>query len=496
MRRVKVVFLEDDASDFELTKRELRDPTFDFSVTWVTDKESYMKALDEGPDILLLDYSLPGFDGMSALVMARERYPILPAIIVSGAIGEEVAIDILKAGATDYVLKQHIGRLRPSIRRALAEADHQAICRKAEEELLNSTRKFESLFSSSSEGICLNEIVFDENGEAIDYRIIDINPAFESMTGIVRRKAVGELASKLYDTQDLPYLTTFARVVESGEPNSFETYDASIDKHFRIATFSPAQGQFANLYQDITERKNLTAQLEQRADDLASTNAELRQFAYIASHDLQEPLRMVSTYLALLQRKYGSGMNDEAKEYIKFANQGSKRMRELIKDLLGYSRLETQTKVFAEVDMNQVVNEVLTDLHPSIELHHALINVDELPLIIADEVQMKQLLMNLISNAIKFHGSRPPRVRVSVINGTTKWTFSVNDNGIGINPDYSAKIFEVFQRLHTKEEYEGTGIGLAIAKKIVDRHEGKIWVESLEGVGSTFFFTIPKRRLA
>ncbi|HEY3419283.1 MAG TPA: ATP-binding protein [Methanomassiliicoccales archaeon] len=493
MIRVKVVILEDNESDFELTKRELRDQMYDFTVIWAHDKVGFQNALEQRPDILLLDYSLPGFDGISALRIARERYPIMPAIIVSGAIGEEVAIDTLKAGATDYVLKQHIGRLMPAIHRALQEADRLAECKRAEDDLIKSTQKFESLFSSSSEGICLNEMVFDDTGDPVDYRIIDVNPAYEKITGISRPNAVGRLASDIFGTKNLPFLKTFANVSESGRPDSFEIFDTKIGKHLRISTFSPGKGQFANLLQDITDRKNLEAQLKQRADDLASTNAELRQFAYVASHDLQEPLRMVSTYLGLLQRRYERDMADEAQEYIRFAIQGSVRMRELIKDLLEYSRLETKVRGFYEVDMNNVVTDVLTDLCPSIEMHRARIEVDRLPTIIADDVQMKQLLSNLVGNAIKFHGPRDPVVHISAVNDPSSWTISVKDNGIGINPAYMVKIFDVFQRLHTKEEYEGTGIGLAIAKKIVERHEGKIWVESVEGTGSTFFFTIPKR---
>jgi PAS domain S-box-containing protein len=236
--------------------------------------------------------------------------------------------------------------------------------------------------------------------------------------------------------------------------------------------------------QDITELKRTEVGLRR-------SNDELQQFAYVASHDLQEPLRMVTNYLGLLKKKFGGDLGPQAMDYMDIAMDGAERMRQLINDLLQYSRIDSQTKEFVPVDMNEIAETVLDELHVSAEDARAEIIIEPLPEVLADEQQMKQLLMNLISNAIKFRGEAPPRVEVSAVTYDHEFVFSIKDNGIGIDPRYADKLFKMFSRLHTKEEYPGTGIGLAIAKKIVEQHDGKIWFDSKPGKGTTFFFTIP-----
>ncbi len=239
--------------------------------------------------------------------------------------------------------------------------------------------------------------------------------------------------------------------------------------------------------QDITEQRN-----EQRA--LARSNAELQQFAYVASHDLQEPLRMVTAYLGLLNKKFGSELSPQAKEYMSTAVRGSERMRQLIDDLLQFSRIDTQVIPFSTVNMNLVTEKVIDDLHVAITENKASVSIEPLPTVWGDATQLSQVLQNLISNAIKFHGAEAPRVEVSARHRGHEWIIAVKDNGIGIDPKYHENLFKMFQRLHTNEQYPGTGIGLAISKKIVERHGGRIWVESKKGVGSIFFFTIPEEQ--
>lgn len=237
-------------------------------------------------------------------------------------------------------------------------------------------------------------------------------------------------------------------------------------------------------YMDITELKEL-------GRNLARSNVDLQQFAYIASHDLQEPLRMVTNFLSLLEKRYHDILDAKAQEYIAHAIDGANRMHYLINDLLEYSRVDAVNKEFVPVDMNLVVSKSLAILEESIKKNDAEIVVDHLPIIVADESQMVQLMQNLIGNAIKFHGPERPRVHISAIVGETGVTFAVKDNGIGIDVQYADRIFRMFQRLNARDKYPGTGIGLAIAKKIVDHHGGRIWVESEEGKGSTFSFTLP-----
>lgn len=244
--------------------------------------------------------------------------------------------------------------------------------------------------------------------------------------------------------------------------------------------------------QDITERKLLELKLGSLIADLQRSNKELEQFAYVASHDLQEPLRMVASYTQLLADRYEKQLDDKARLFIHYAVDGARRMQLLINDLLAYSRVGTKGRPMAQVDMHASLGEAIKNLKMNIHETQAIVTNDELPELRADGTQMVQLFQNLISNSLKFHGEQLPRVHISAKDEGTAWLFSVKDNGIGIEPQYADKVFVIFQRLHTKEEYSGSGIGLAICKKIVERHGGRIWFESEPGNGTTFYFTIPK----
>ncbi len=245
---------------------------------------------------------------------------------------------------------------------------------------------------------------------------------------------------------------------------------------------------------DVTERKLAEQRLANTMEELKHSNEELEQFAYVASHDLQEPLRMVSGFTQLLQQRYQDKLDQDANDFINFAVDGATRMQGLINDLLIFSRVGTHGKPFKATDMNVILQDVLDNVTQSIKETDATIIKDPLPVIIADDSQMIQLLQNLISNAIKFHGDEPPRIHVSGEVKANEWIFSVKDNGIGIDSKYFEKIFVIFQRLHKKGEYGGTGIGLAVCKKIVQKHGGNIWIESELGKGSTFYFTINKTK--
>jgi PAS domain S-box-containing protein len=261
--------------------------------------------------------------------------------------------------------------------------------------------------------------------------------------------------------------------------------------HNTLRTEGVASPVVRAIAHDITERKAVERALREKTEDLARSNEDLEQFAYVASHDLQEPLRTVTSYVQLLAKRYKGKLDADADEFIGFAVDGAVRMWNLVNDLLTYSRVGMRNNGFEPTDSEAAFTQSVNDLKVAIDENGALVTHDPLPRVMADHLQLGQLFRNLIGNAVKFRGSEPPRIHISASRTGNGWTFSVRDNGIGIAPEYAERIFVIFQRLHHREEYVGTGIGLAVCKKIVERHGGRIWVKSEVGKGATFYFILP-----
>ncbi len=365
--------------------------------------------------------------------------------------------------------------------------------KKADIALINSENRYRTLFGNMLEGFAYCKMIFDKNDQPIDWIYLDVNLAFNKITGL--EKIIGKKVTEAIPgikESDPRLFEIYGRVALTGEPEIFDIDFKPVKKWLNISVFSPQKNYFVVVFEDITERKQKQEVLKQTMDELKRSNKELERFAYVSSHDLQEPLRMVILYSQLLERRYKDNLDSDANDFIEYIVEGSQRMRQLIEDLLSYSRVTTQVQEFEKVNLETVIKKVLSSLSISIVEYNANITHDSLPWVTGNSSQLEMVFQNLLINAIKFQGEKPPEIHIIAKKGENKWIFAVKDNGIGIKPEHQKQIFEVFKRLHTKEEYPGTGIGLSIVQKIIKQHGGQIWVESELEKGSTFYFTLPE----
>jgi len=420
-------------------------------------------ALGKGVEILgsgNLDYriAVEGDDELSALALASN----------------EMASELKKSYASVDSLEKQIAERK-----------------RAEEALGYSEIKYRRLFEATKDGILILDA---ETG-----MVVEVNPILTEMLGYSHETFLGKKIWELGFFKDIvANQDNFAEL----QLKEYLRYD---DLPLETANGRRIEVEFiSNVYlvnqqkviqcniRDISERKLAADKLKESLADLQRSNKELEQFAYVASHDLQEPLRMVSSYTQLLAERYQDKLDDKANLFIRYAVDGAVRMQLLINDLLTFSRIGSKGKALEPVDCHAVLGQAVYNLKMNIEEAKAIITNDELPEVRADASQLVQLFQNLIGNALKFRGEEYPQVHISAQDEGADWLFSVRDNGIGIDPQFSDKVFVIFQRLHTREEYQGSGIGLAICKKIVERHGGRIWFESEPGKGATFYFTIQK----
>jgi PAS domain S-box-containing protein len=742
-KNLKILILEDSPSDADLMELELIDASIKFSSKVVDTKKDYLKEIEEfKPNLILSDYNLPEFDGLTALKIKKEILPEVPFIMVSGAIGEEFAVEALKKGATDYVLKDNISKLAPAVRRALEEAEEYFRRKKAEQQLKEyqdslekqvkkRTKELqtaneelqcttEELQKANEELQCTTEELRTANEELQIQRnqllklnrtlheseekffkafhsnpgamtlsdkdeFLDVNESYSKLTGYSKDELIGcsstelniisreqrelflneslekgsiqgmefdmqtksgdkrivvsdaesiELDGKIriiafnYDITESKrieenlkktlkehnqlnrtlialrdsshammhaidedyYLDEVCRIIiedcghsmvwigfteeESKKviPVAYSGFEEDYLRTLNIKWDDTVQGQgptgtairtgkpsicenmlidhkFKPWREDAIKRgyassivfpithndqiigaltiysaetnpfsKEEIKLLQELADDISfgitalrlrnahtlaeqalqesllevkRSNTELEQFAYVTSHDLREPLRMITSFLQLLEKRYQDKLDSDANEFIGYAVNGAKRLDAMIQDILIYSKVANKERKLTYVNINNVLEQTYLNLKASIDENDAEITYDHLPSLIVDEQLMIQLFQNIISNAIKYRSEESPKINISAKEESKQWLFRVKDNGIGISEKHLDKIFTIFQRLHTKEEYEGTGIGLAIVQKIVHQHGGSIWVESQLGKGSTFYFTLP-----
>ena len=395
--------------------------------------------------------------------------------------------DITKLKKATVELNKYRGQLEQMLRERTAE-------------LIDSEKKYRNLYESNLDGIILVNI---------EGRITEANEVLVKMLGYTKKEIVQlsyqELTPPEWAESDKVKVKQLHEhgYIKNYEKEYYRKDGIRVPIDLSVWLIKNTDGNRIGMWgivRDITERKKteeklktINKHLRHRTLDIERSNKELEQFAYVASHDLQEPLRMVSSYTQLLEKRYKKQLDSDARDFINFAVDGANRMQRLINDLLSYSRLGTERKPFKPTDCHSVLGKVLASLSTIIEKSHAMIANDDLPVVVADEGQLVQLFQNLISNAIKLHSKEQSRIHVSAKEKNDEWIFSIRDNGIGIESEFKDRIFVIFQRLHSKDLYPGTGMGLAICKKIVERHGGRIWFDSTPNKGSTFFFTIPKK---
>lgn len=488
---LRILMLEDVAADAGMIERELRKAKLAFWAKRVETREDFVRELQTfGPDLILSDYSLPSFDGLAAMGLARQLVPATPFIIVTGSLDEETAVECLKNGAVDYVIKEHLARLGPAVESALERKRAREEQQRTEEKLHRSEETFRRIVQTASEGIWVVDV---EGGTSF------VNRRMADMLGFTVAEMLGRPMLDFLGDEGREVLASQLRECRQG---STKKYDIQLRRKDGAALWamvsagptSDSRGQFTGSLQmvtDITDRKRAEEELAEKAQELARYNAELEQFAHVAAHDLQEPLRTVASFTQLLAQRYRGHLDAEADKFIDLIVGGARRMRQLIDGLLSYSRVTRQEAAWGLADSEAIFRQSLDSLRQSVEESRVELTHDPLPTLLADPLRLQQLFEHLLGNALKFRGPDPLRVHVSARREGPEWIFSVRDNGIGIDPHHFEQIFQIFERLHGNEQYPGTGIGLAICKRIVESLHGRIWVESEPGNGATFCFALP-----
>lgn len=445
---------------------------------------------DSDVDLVVLDIRMPDMDGYEVLkrLKANEATQDIPIIFITALNSSDEEAYGLNLGAADYIGKP----FHPVIVQARVETQLRVVKQRRQlqeqsEALAESEAKFRQLFEDSADAFLLiegnrfvecNRAAFEMLGMKSQDTLLNTHPSEISPPTQPDGLSSSEKAEQM-----------IAIAIKRGS-HRFEWIHRKEDgTDFPVEVlltpiFQRGRHLIHVVWRDITERK-------EAEDAIRLSNEELEQFAYVTSHDLQEPLRAVTSYLQLLEKRFGDRLESEGREYISFAVNGAKQMSHLIRDLLIYSRVGTRSLEPVAVDVGEILEIVRANLRASIEETGALVEVAPMPVILADDDQLIRLFQNLVGNAIKYAApSRKPEIRIDAEKTGGIWMFRVQDNGIGIEPQYAGKIFIIFQRLHTQSDFEGTGIGLAICKKIVERHGGSIWFESEPGQGSTFAFTL------
>ena len=497
--------IEDEARDAELAEHTLRQGGFEFSFKRVDTEDGFLREVEHfHPNVILSDHGLPAFDGFSALSLARQKCPDVPFIFVTGSLGEEMAIKALKSGATDFVLKHHLSTLPPALHRALNQAEFQIQRKRAEEALLMSEERYRSLVELSPDALFVQS----------DDKIVFINTAGVKLLGARKaRDIIGQSSLGFVHPADRKKIQQRVRKLhDDHKPLHFVEHrivrlDGTTVNVEMAATPLVFEGKQAAqvILHDITDRKRseeeihrLNQELEQRViertAELESANKELEAFSYSVSHDLRAPLRHIEGFVEILRTTKAECLDEEGLRHLQTIAESSRQMGKLIDDLLGFSRTSRVELRKVKVSLDEVIQSVLHEMEPDTQNREIQWSISKLPQVEGDPALLRQVLYNLISNALKYTRTR----RCACIDiGSTRVNkqvvIFVKDNGVGFDSRYADKLFGVFQRLHRASEFEGSGIGLANVRRIITRHGGQTWAEGEVDEGATFFFSLPQK---
>ena len=516
---VQILLVEDDATHSELIFRAF-EPVGEWAEITLarTVREARRHLSRFTPDVAVVDVGLP--DGQGIALLPEEESvgsrPDFPLVIMTSQGDQKTAVEAMRRGALDYVVKSDVTfadmphivqralrewtglreRIMAEEARAVSEARLAGILELAPEAIISiSEDQRIRLFNQGARrifGYAADEVL----GRPIDLLIPEdarsghrkLVTQFRQSDGMSRRMAPDRaVRARRKDGSEFPAEVAISKLVQHGEA----TYTVMLQDVTDRIRHERELEKHRNYLEELVQQR--TAELAEKVAELRRSNEELEQFAYVVSHDLQEPLRMVSSYTQLLARRYQGKLDADADDFIRFAVDGATRMQKLIKALLRYSRVGSGKTEFGEVDMAAVVDRVFRDLQVAAGDAGAVLEAGDLPVVWADSSQMGQLMLNLVSNSIRYRGDAPPLVKVSAERADEYWQFSVSDNGCGIDENFQDRAFVIYERLHPIPDRRGVGLGLAIAKKIVERHGGRIWFESRVGRGTTFHFTISTR---
>lgn len=503
---LRILVLEDVSDDVVLINHELARRGYTFQSKRVETKEDFIHEIDfNPPDLILSDHGLPSFDGFSALSIAKEKCPDTPFIFVTGSMGEEVAIDSLRSGATDYVLKARLPNLGPAVQRALRLAEERNLRKQAERELHESEERFRMLVAGVE-----------------DYAIFMLNPlgrvmiwnsGAERVYGHTVNEIIGRKFNRFYPPEDRrqgkPELALAAAVTVGRYQHEGWQMRKDGSRYWAIGGINAMRDEtgrltgFSVITRDISQRKeaedeirrlntDLERRVEERTAELQEAYREMEAFSYSVSHDLRSPLIHISGFAELLIADAGPSLDEKSKRYLNTIVKSTQRMGRMIDDLLAFSRTSRVEMRKVRVSMGELVRSVVADLQPEIGDRVVHWEIGELPDVQGDPFLLRQVVFNLVSNAVKYTRKRKEaRIEIGASRSGHEVVFHIRDNGVGFDMEYSAKLFGVFQRLHSATEFEGTGIGLANVRSIIKRHGGRVWAEAVVESGATFFFSLP-----